>query len=106
MTTNESLEQVRGIVEDTLNERFKDEFVFDPIVVIPAIDEYGDDYLKIVIVFAGDQKHLDPRWTSRLIGRLRPKMDEVGVTAFPMPEFVEKSEWRSVYKSGRKLGLP
>ena len=37
--------------------------MFDPIVVVPTVDEYGSDasgeaYLSIIIVFDGDQKQL------------------------------------------------
>ena len=78
MTEQARLESVRAIVRDDLEGHFKDEFVFDPIVVEPAIDEFGDGtgetYLRIVVVFNGDQNRLDPGWTSGLIRRIRPKL--------------------------------
>ena len=90
-------ERVADIVRNTLMERFADQFVFDPIKVIPVVDEYGDGdgrtYLRIMIVFDGDQKALDPGWTSGLIRRIRPKLVDAGVTEFPSPSFVKKSEW-------------
>lgn len=90
-------EKVAGIVRETLAERFAGEFVFDPITVIPAVDEYGDGdgqpYLRIMIVFDGDQKALDPHWTSGLIRRIRPRLIAEGVEEFPSTSFVEKSEW-------------
>ncbi len=62
--------------------------MFDPIEVIPAVDEFGDGdgeaYLRIMIVFDGDQKALDPRWTSGLIRRIRPKLIEAGVEESPV----------------------
>lgn len=51
-------EKVEVIVRSTLEECFADEFIFDPIVVIPEIDEYGDDYLDTIIVFDGAQANL------------------------------------------------
>ena len=96
-------DKVAEIVRETLTERFADELVFDPIRVIPAVDEYGDGdgqpYLRIMIVFDGDQKALDPRWTSGLIRRIRPKLLEAGVEEFPSPSFVEKSEWPRLQRS-------
>ena len=91
-------EIVKTIVRETLAERFTaDEFVFDPIQVVPVVDEFGDgdgkEYLRIVIVFAGDQKLLDPAWTSGFIRRIEPKLIETGIEEFPSPSFVEKSEW-------------
>ena len=50
----EAIEKVKAIVRSTLEKRFAGDFIFDPIVVIPEIDEYGDDYLGIIIVFDGD----------------------------------------------------
>ena len=98
--TQEQNEKVQTIVRETIAERFSsDEFVFDPIVVVPRVDEFGSDasgetYLRIIIVFDGDQKHLDSSWTSSFIRRIRPK--------FPSPSWVEKSEWWSLYPKWRQ----
>ena len=89
-------ERVADIVRETLAERFTDELEFNPIEVIPAVDEYGggdgETYLRIFIVFDGYQKALDLHWTSSLIRRIRPKLRDAGVDEFPSPSFVEKSE--------------
>ena len=94
---------VARVVRETIEERFAGEFVFDPIRVIPMVDEWGPDatgetYLRIIIVFDGDQKKLDPAWTSSLIRRLRPKLIEVGVNESPSPSWVEKSEWEHLQR--------
>ena len=108
MITQEQRKKVADIVKATLVEHFADEFVFDPIKVIPAVDEYGDGdgepYLRIMIVFDGDQKALDPRWTSGLIRRIRPTLIEAGVEGSPSPSFVEKSEWPRLERSLRRAG--
>lgn len=85
-----------NIVRETLEKRFKDEFVFDPIIVKPlSIDYYGEvgEYFDILIVFDGDQRKLDPKWTVGLVGRIRPALMEMGITEIPTYGFVEKSEW-------------
>lgn len=103
MLNQELRDKVAEIVRETLAERFAGEFVFDPIRVIPAVDEYGDGdgepYLRIMIVFDGDQKALDARWTSGLIRRIRPKLMKAGVREFPSPSFVKKSEWPRLERS-------
>ncbi|MXZ09834.1 MAG: hypothetical protein F4Y79_10345 [Gemmatimonadetes bacterium] len=44
MMTQEENEKVQIIVRETIAERFSsDEFVFDPIVVVSTVDEYGSD---------------------------------------------------------------
>ena len=108
MIKQELREKVADIVRTTLVEHFADKFVFDPIKVIPAIDEFGDgdgeEYLRIMIVFDGDQKALDPRWTSGLIRRIRPKLMKARVREFPSPSFVKKSEWPQLERSLKRAG--
>ena len=90
-------EKAASIVAEKLEERFGDEFVFDPIMVIPKIDDYGEDYfpyLDIYVVFDGDQANLDPSWTAGMAGRLIPQLMELGVDEFPVTGFVAKSEWK------------
>ena len=84
-----------------LSERFKDEFDFGPIVVMPRFDDDGEGYLHSYIVFRGDQKKLDPTWTLRLSNRLWARAEELGYPGIPIQLFVEKSEWPDL-----KKGLP
>ena len=106
MISKSDYSKVSSIVGETLAERFAGEFVFDPIVVIPETDYLDDDfkYLRIYIVFDGDQARLDPGWTAGLIRRLLPKLMAVGVDEFPSPSFVKKSDWPRVEKKLRKIG--
>ena len=94
--------KVAGIVRKMLTERFTS-IAFGPIRVIPAVDEFGDgdgeEYLRILVVFDGDQKALDARWTSTLIRRIRPKLFDVGVEEFPSFSFISKSEWPRIERS-------
>ena len=91
-------EKVEKLVRERLEGRFGDQFVFDPIKVIPRIDHDGDEYLHIYIVFDGDQKYLDPGWTLTLSRRISPLLTELGSFNPPSRSFIEKSEWEEVYK--------
>ena len=92
-------EKVIAIVRKFLNERFtEDEFVFDPIVVIPTYDEWGPHatgelYLNILVVFDGDQKNLEVRWTGELIGQVREKLLDLDIEEWPSFSWIAKSEW-------------
>ena len=103
MLTQDVCQKVAAIVGQELSQRFAGQLVFDPITVIPAVDEYGDgdgeEYLRVMIVFEGDQDALDARWTSGLIRRIRPKLFDAGIMAFPSLSFVEKSEWPRLERS-------
>ena len=98
---------VKTIIRDILAERFTDEFVFDPIVVVPTVDEFGDgdgsDYLRILIIYDGDNSRLDPSWTSSLVRRIRPKLIAAGIEEFPSPGFIGRSEWRRMYPKWKRL---
>ena len=98
MTTQTKTHAIASIVSEMLVQRFGDEFVFDPIIVEPEIDRDGEEYLHITIVFDGDQKHLGPEWTAGLLGRIFPKLIELGIDEFPSKSFVEKSEWEALQK--------
>ncbi len=86
---------VTRFVKADLDGYFKGAFVFDPIRVETQIDYWGDgeEYLEIIIVFDGDQKLLSPRRTGGLTSRLRDKLEDEDITAFPVLRFMEKSEW-------------
>ncbi len=92
--SEQDLSKVGDIVARALAKRFsREEFVFDPIVVKPDFDRDGDEILWIQIVFAGDQDNLDPSWTGRMVEFIYPEMKELGITAYPITTFIEKSEW-------------
>lgn len=97
----EQKDRIIEIIRADLDRRFKGKFVFDPIVVEPAVDEFGggdgEPYLRIAIVFKGDQNMLDPDWTAGLIPRIRPKLQEESIDEFPSPSFIEESEWNATY---------
>ena len=94
-------EKVRSIVRGTLQEHFRDEFEFEPILVVPATDEFGcgdgSAFLRIAVVFDGDQDRLDPTWTSGFMTRIRPRLAAEGIKEFPSVSFIEKSEWWQSY---------
>lgn len=104
-------EKAKAIVREFLDERFTaNEFKFDPIVIIPTYDEWGPHatgelYLRILIVFDGDQQNLDVRWTGELIGRVRNKLLEAGYEEWPSFSWIAKSEWPWLEKQERRRTL-
>ena len=95
VTDDVTTELISAIIKQHLAERFTDEFSFGPIVPVIRTDYWydGREYLEIYIVFDGDQKNLDPRWTLGLPGRIRPQLAEIGITCMVMTSWVHCSEW-------------
>ena len=96
-TTPETIKKVEKIVRTALEERFGDEFVFDPIIVEPWFGIDDEEYLHIYIVYDGDQKKLDPTWTIGLYDIILDQTTEDEVFTSPSKSFVEKSEWEELF---------
>ena len=99
MVADKPTDEMREMIRGMLSERFRDEFEFGPIVVMPRVDQDGDDYLHSYIVFKGDQNKLDPTWTLRLSNLLWSRADELGYPGIPIQLFIERSEWPALEKS-------
>ena len=92
----ETMDQVAALTREILEERFGDDFVFDPILVMSRIDQYGDEYVEIKVVYDGDMKNLDPGWTVGLSTRTWDALEALGVPGLPAGYgFVEKSDWEA-----------
>ena len=99
MTINTEIPgRVAAIVKDLLTERFRDEFVFDPIVVRPEIDHDGGR-------IPGDLRRIRRRPEkpgSRLDSWTLPS-HQAGVGSYggylasPGISYVEKSEWEELF---------
>ena len=98
MIADKATGKIREVLRQMLNERFSDEFEFGPIVVIPRVDQDGEEYLHSYIVFQGDQKKLDPTWTLRLSNTLWPHSEALGYPGIPISLFVDRSEWPDLEK--------
>ena len=103
MIEEKVLEEVSNIVRETLAGRFDDEeVVFGPIVTIPKIDEYDEEYVRIYIGYEGESRLIDPDWTSGLVDLIWPRLVELGVPGVPGKFFIPKSAWNRVFKKGHK----
>ena len=88
--------KISEIVKGDLYGRFPTGFVFDPVRVYPRTDEWGNDYLKIFIIYDGNGDDLNAEHTVGLMTRLKPKLRELNINDDIADGFVEKSEWDSL----------
>ncbi|MCY4652845.1 MAG: hypothetical protein OXC95_06730 [Dehalococcoidia bacterium] len=97
MTTQTQRDAVADIIRKLLDDKFGDTIAFDQIIVKDAVDIVdGMEYLNIMIIFDGDRKLLDPKWTVGLTGRIRRKMAKLDMHELPVYLFAEKSEWEAL----------
>lgn len=95
MITQDVHDTIVKMVYEDLTGRFKGEIEFGPVDIQQEIDQYGDPYLHIRIVFDGDQCKLDSKWTSGLIARLLPQLVDLGIKHVPHTSFFGKEGWES-----------
>ena len=94
-TSNETLEKVADIARGLLEERFGDDFVFDPVFVKEKVDHCDEEYLEIYVIYDGDYEKLDLDWTISMGRQMRPALAEIGVSGILSRSFIEKSEWEA-----------
>lgn len=94
--TPEVRETIKSMVWEDLNENFADEFIFDPIVLVPEVDIVTEkEYLHIWVVFDGDLDKLDPNKTIGLRLRIAPKLEELGLPpGFSIMSYMGADEWK------------
>ena len=102
MIEDKVLEEVSNIVRETLAERFDDEVVFGPIVAIPKIDHYDEEFVQIYIGYEGEARLIDPDWASGLVDIIWPSLMELGVPGVPGKFFIPQTEWNEVFRKGHK----
>ena len=96
MYSKEVTDEVGRLLGESLRERFKDDLIFDPIVVVNAMDEYGDVYLDAMVVYEGPYEKLDPGWTLGLTTRLDDELLSLGVSNVVSHSFVPKKDWQKL----------
>lgn len=98
-TKTETLRKVERIVREAVEDRFKDEYVFDPIVAIAKPDFWGDERLWVYVVHDGKDKIIDPGWTIKLVRIILDNVTDEEVADIPFKFFIPKSSWPSVKKT-------
>ena len=97
-TPDAVLEKVENIVRTALDERFGDEFVFDPIIVKRRYYYDDEEYLHVYVVCDGDFDKLPASWTGRLPGIIVDNTSEEELPGIPSKTFIGKAEWLEVYE--------
>ena len=81
------------IVRELLVRRYNHTIFFDPIVVIPEVDDYGREYLAVYIAYDGQREMLDTKWDVELHVLVIPYLAELGIQTTPSFSFIPKRDW-------------
>ena len=105
-TPSDVLKKIERIVRQAVEERFGDDFVFDPVLVIAHEDYWDNERVFIYVVYDGDFDKLDPEWTVALTGRVIEQTTEEELPLVPIRHFIHKSEWPVFYRYNVARWIP
>ena len=101
--TPEAMELVKEAFSEALYARFPEGLVFDPIIIKPTIDYWGDGDViaRALIVVDGDTDLMLARGTYGMLTEVRERLQDQGVNEFPSPWYIDKDEYLYFLKRGK-----
>ena len=78
-------------IDDAIR-RHLDEVPFVKIAVTPDTDEYGEEFLWVKAVYAGQPEDIDTHKSVTVINFVRSRLERVAVEAFPVISYIAKSD--------------
>ena len=90
--TAEQKSRVAEIIRTDLTGRFGEQLQFDPITVTTRMDEFGEHYCHIRVVYDGDEDLLDPAWLNGFYRRNSLALKECGVTDVTTETYIDRTE--------------
>jgi hypothetical protein len=86
-----NLSLIKRIVTQTLRREFDRVRILD-VEIHEDVDFDGEDVLRINVIFAGTPKDLNAKKLSGAVRHLRPKLDKIHESAFPLLSFISKAD--------------
>lgn len=88
-----TVQAARDNMRRLLDQAFQGTITFDPITVEPITDYYGEDNLKIIVVYEGDYDLLDPNKLNRISSDLDGILYDMGFRNIPAESYIPKDEY-------------
>ena len=89
----ETIEKAEILLREQPELNFPGLFEFDPIIIEPERDHYGDDCLRITVVFDGDASRLDPGKLNSIGADMALDLYHMGLVGATVEHYIEKSEY-------------
>jgi hypothetical protein len=87
-----NLASVKQAVNETFSRLFSHVRVID-VRVREDTAFYGDDILRIDVIYEGKVKDLDGKKLAGFIGHLRPKLKQIHEPALPLLSFISRADF-------------
>ena len=85
-------EKAREIIKDVLDAKFKGKNSFPKIRMKTDIDEIGEEYLNVVVIYTGAYEDLKPRLLMEALHEMDPRFAAVGIHRWPCISYRPKDE--------------
>lgn len=86
-----NLDKIREAVRATLSRDFASVRIID-IRIHEDVDADGDEMLRIDVIFEGSPKDVDAKKLSGVVRHLRPRLNDLSESAFPLLSFISAAE--------------
>ena len=93
MTVPKELQdKAREIIKDVLDAKFKGKNSFPKIRMKTDVDEWGEEYLNVLVIYTGAYEDLKTRLLLDAIDEILPKLESVGFQRWPCISYRPKDE--------------
>ena len=86
------MKKIATVVREMLAADFENVTIVD-VRIQDEKDSDGDAVLRVEVVFEGSRKDMDVGKLAGVVRHIRPKLSEIGESAFPVFSFISKGDW-------------
>ena len=83
--------KIAKIVRKALTADF-DKIKIVEVIIREELGSDGEEILRVYVIFEGAPKDIDTSKLSSAVRQVRPKLTEIGESAFPLFSFIAKSD--------------
>ena len=92
-TSPEMARKLEAMYREQLERNFQGTFKFDPILVEPTLDQYGEDTFHVTVVYDGDEYLLDAGKLNEITVKVWGQLRAMGIDKIPIESHVYKEEY-------------
>ena len=92
-TSPEMARKLEAMYREQLERNFQGAFKFDPILVEPTLDQYGEDTFHVTVVYDGDEYLLDAGKLNEITVEVWGQLRAMGIDKVPIESHVYKEEY-------------